>query len=315
MASDGIDFLVAWTEGVTGADYIYAARVSAAGVVLDPGGQPVSTQTSGSDQDQAQVAALGSTYLVVWADCRNAASCDFNSPRSDTQNLDIYGARVSSAGAVLVSLPGWRSPPAARGRTFRSSPRTAPAGWWSGATPAPEQMHRNGTRVSSAAAVLDNPPLVIGSGPGSQHTPGLALYDGGYFAVWEDCRNGLSTCDVGRPDNTDVYGARVFFDGGVADPAGLAISTGDASVQMPRPACDSTGCLVVWNDSRDPVAGGTLYGTRVFFDGGVADPAGLPLCAERAEQSTPALASSGSSYRWSGRTGATTAAPTSSAPG
>ena len=88
MAFDGTNFLVVWADGRSGPSYdIYGARVSRAGAVLDGAGIPIST--AANDQFAPAVAFDGTNFLVVWTDGRSGAS------------YDIYGARVSRAGAVL----------------------------------------------------------------------------------------------------------------------------------------------------------------------------------------------------------------------
>lgn len=95
VASAGVNFLVVWMDRrnkiSSWTDYdIYAARISAAGEVLDPGGIPVCTATNW--QSYPSVAFDGVNYLVVWSDNRN------HTPTRGA--LDVYGARVSPAGEV-----------------------------------------------------------------------------------------------------------------------------------------------------------------------------------------------------------------------
>src|SRR5260370_992256 len=91
VAARDTNFLVVWEEhrnADTGFVDIYAARVSGAGVVLDRGGFPAG---SGSGDRFTPAVAAGLTdYLVVWQDSRNLG----------TSGQDIYGARVTTAGAV-----------------------------------------------------------------------------------------------------------------------------------------------------------------------------------------------------------------------
>jgi len=100
VAFDGTDFLVAWQEslasGVAPEDTgIVVARVTEAGVVLDPEGFAVAQTGKGSYQPR--VAFGGGQYLVVWEDARNVVNPGQNQG-------DIYAARVSTAG-VLVDGP------------------------------------------------------------------------------------------------------------------------------------------------------------------------------------------------------------------
>src|SRR5687767_13867454 len=110
VAFDGTNYLVVWQEQRPGATRdLYAARVSEAGVVLDPLGIPIS-KAAGSQWAPA-VAFDGSSFVVVWQDDRSAAT-----------RPDVYGARVSPAGVLLdpggtpiSSGPGGQLMPAVAG--------------------------------------------------------------------------------------------------------------------------------------------------------------------------------------------------------
>ena len=88
LAFDGDNYLVVWSELDNGATSgIYAARVSAAGVLVDSPSIPISTVAG--DQNTPSVAFNGTNYLVAWADFRNGSTSD------------IYAARVTTAGVRL----------------------------------------------------------------------------------------------------------------------------------------------------------------------------------------------------------------------
>jgi hypothetical protein len=90
VAANGTTFLVAWEDqrnSGPGSASIYGTRVTAAGAISDPNGIAISPVGASTPA----VAANGTGYLVVWVDGRNVA----------TTGLDIYGARVNSAGHVL----------------------------------------------------------------------------------------------------------------------------------------------------------------------------------------------------------------------
>jgi len=87
--------LVVWREGwhgAGGAARIRAARVSAAGKVLDAGGIEIAPCRSGV-QTAPRVAFAGGVFLVVWQDLRNG------------RDYDVLGARVSPGGKVLDADP------------------------------------------------------------------------------------------------------------------------------------------------------------------------------------------------------------------
>jgi hypothetical protein len=86
MAYNGTDYLLLWQDQQTGVRDIYGARVSRQGVVLEPEGFIISAATG--TQQQPAAASDGGGFLVVWSDWRNG-------------DRDIYGARITGAGAVL----------------------------------------------------------------------------------------------------------------------------------------------------------------------------------------------------------------------
>ncbi len=89
VASDGKDFLLVWEDFRNGKDYdVYAARVSAEGKVLDPGGFLV----AGGDHNQCHpvVTFAGGNYYVAWQGFESAGG-----------RYLLYGARVSSDGKML----------------------------------------------------------------------------------------------------------------------------------------------------------------------------------------------------------------------
>ncbi|HXH39778.1 MAG TPA: hypothetical protein VNN08_14210 [Thermoanaerobaculia bacterium] len=95
-ASDGRDFLVAWVDSYrnqAAAEQIYAARMNAAGDILDPLG--IRLPTLSHQPYQVDVVFLGEDYLVYWVD---------RSPVSPGSNA-LMGARVSRDGIVLDATP------------------------------------------------------------------------------------------------------------------------------------------------------------------------------------------------------------------
>ena len=211
MAFDGTNYLVVWQDcrSGTSAD-IYGARVSRAGAVLDGAGIPIST--AANDQSAPAVAFDGTNFLVVWQDGRSGT------------NSDIYGARVSRAGAVL-----------------------------------------DGTGIPISTAAND------------QYAPAVAFDGTNYLVVWQDRRSGTTY---------DIYGARVSRAGVVREPAGFAISRGCRATRTSPQVAVNGSFLVVWRDRRS----GTnwdVYGNRVNGAGGVLDGDGFAIAKSPTdEQST-----------------------------
>ncbi|MFT3764548.1 MAG: hypothetical protein QM820_03380 [Minicystis sp.] len=86
IAFNGTEYLVVYTRGSSTSD-IYQTRVTMAGTVPNPNGTVISN--AADKQSAPAVAWDGTNYFVVWQD------------RRSTFSYDIYGTRLSSAGAVL----------------------------------------------------------------------------------------------------------------------------------------------------------------------------------------------------------------------
>jgi hypothetical protein len=274
VAHDGTNFLVVWQEsrGLTGQD-IYGARVSGAGTVLDPSTIPISTIDN--NQTVPSVAHDGTNFLVVWQDRRGGTSDD------------IYGARVSGAGAVL-DLGGIPISTAANNQT---APAVASNGtnslvvWQDTRSGGSSDIY--GARVSNTGTVLNTSGLLISTAVNAQEAPAVAYNGADFLVVWQDFRSGT---------NYDIYGARVSGTGVVRNPSGLAISTAANDQKDPAVARAGTNCLVVWQHA----SGSGIYGARVSGTGTVLDTNGMrlsaPLPSGSSFEYTPAVAHDGTNF-------------------
>ena len=86
LGFDGANFLVVWEDYRSGPWDIYGARVTPQGTVLDPAGFVISR--AADYQESPALGFDGANFLVAWTDGRGS-------------DCDIYGARVTPAGAVL----------------------------------------------------------------------------------------------------------------------------------------------------------------------------------------------------------------------
>ena len=177
---------------------------------------------------QPAVSFDGTNYLVVWTDFRNGTA-------------DIYGTRVSTAGAVL-DASGF---PISTAASQQSEPAVAFNGTnylvvWSDTAGA-----IYGTRVTPAGGVLDgvNTGIAISTAPGIQSAPDVTFDGTNSLVVWQDSRAGA--------DRADVYGARVNSSGTVLDVSGIPISTGANVKGAPAVASTGAGSMVVWFDQRN----------------------------------------------------------------
>lgn len=313
MAWNGTSYFVVWMDKRRGTwpTDVFGARVSPDGEVLDPTGIAVGL---GGQLAYPAVAWTGSSWLVVWH--RNSGT---GTP------YDVYGVRVSAAGAVLDPAPVRLSPTSGS----QSVAKVACGGgqclvvWMDG-------DDLRGTRVTPALGVLDPSPFEICVAAGMQYA-GALEWDGAQFVVaWTDTRAG----------GYDVYAARVTPGGGVLDPGGIPVAAGAGDALDPALAFDGasflvawrtglgtpadvaaarlgpagvvldatpitvttapfgqanvaakfdgTSFVVAWQDWRD---GSTwdLYAARIAPDGAVLDPDGLPVAVGPADQAGPAL--------------------------
>jgi Protein of unknown function (DUF3152) len=271
VAFDGTNYLVVWQDQRPGASTdISAARVSEAGVVLDPLGIPIS-KASGNQWAPA-VAFDGTSFLVVWQDDRSTAT-----------GPDLYGGRVSSAGVLLdpggipiSTAPGAQLMPAVA-RTGASSLVV----WTEGGA----GSDIRGARVSPAGAVLDPSGLAVSTASGAQLNPAVAFGSSSSLVVWDDYRAGRA----------DLYGARVTEAGALLDPAGIAIASGADSQWNGAAAFDGASFLVGW-DSYAAGLGSDVQARRVSTSGTVLGSGPVAVAAVPGSQARPALAFDGANY-------------------
>ncbi|GMU59437.1 MAG: hypothetical protein AMXMBFR34_12000 [Myxococcaceae bacterium] len=251
VAFDSTQFLAVWADGRsagTGPD-VYAARVSTAGVVLDAAGVAVST--AAGPQASPDVAFDGTNSLVVWTDGRGGGG-----------DSDVFGARVTPAGAVLepmglslVAASGAQANPSLSRMSsdllltwtdFRNGPAEA----WA-------------ARVAPGGAVLDPGGLQLSPTPADETA---VAFDGTNALVV--MTEGAATMDGG------VLVTRVSPAGVVLDAPPLQASRFLAWPVHPVVACEgSKQCLAVWQafDARPEVQTQRLFARAVT--GGVAPTA------------------------------------------
>ncbi len=261
--------LVVWHDFRNGpASDIYGARVTPAGLVLDPTGTAVSTASN--SQTVPAVASNGVISLAVWQDYRNGGASD------------IYGSRVAANGVILD--PMGRAISTATGNQERpvalSDGRDFLVVW---------QDKRGGTyydiygaRVTDGGAVLDTAGIAVSTAAKSQTVPTIAFDGTNYFVAWEDERSA----------SHDIYGTRVMPSGAVLDPSGIPVSIALNSQQFPAAAFDGTDFFVVWEDHwSDKTA--DIYGARITSGGAVIDAAGIAISTATGDQCAPELAFDG----------------------
>lgn len=283
VAYDGTNSLVVWSDARSGPDDIYGARVGPGGGVSDPGGIPISTATG--EQRSPDIAFDGTNHLVVWGDNRSGTT------------FDIYGSRVSPAGAVL-NPTGIAVSTAAREQGI---PTVAYDGAsylvaWEDTRDRPSfGADVYATRVTTAGAVVTpagTPVSTAATGAGVFSSgPAVGAGGGTFLLTWEDLR-----------DWDDAYATRVSAAGVVLDPQGLRLSSQLPSTPQSEPvvAFDGTNYLVVWTQNN-----GTpdIWGTRVAPGGRVLDTEGFAISTAAGDQLQPAVAYGGGQFlvTWTNR--------------
>jgi hypothetical protein len=211
VSFDGTNYLVVWEDWRSGRPHpadIYGARVSQAGIVLDPNGIPISTIEVGYGQFKPSVTFGETNYIVVWSDFRSST------------DGDIYGARLTMSGLILDSN-GIAISTATNYQKYASVSfdGTNFLVVW-------EDMRNGeypdiyGARVSQGGVVLDTTGIVISTAYLLQEYPSVAFDGTNYFVVWEDYRSGTSI---------DIYGVKVNQMGTVIDSFGVSLQHGAQS--------------------------------------------------------------------------------------
>jgi hypothetical protein len=239
---------------------IYGARVSASGGVLDPAGRPITTatgdqlvpdiatngavslvvwqdrrngsfdifgalvdnttgnvtvsdlaiSTAAGDQTRPRVAFDSTTgqFVVVWSDARIAG------------DVNVFGARVSAAGAVLDAA-GVQISGAANGQFSPRLSFVAGTGlvvWEDRRLDTQGDIFGARITAGTALGVLDPSGFSISGGAaGQQSAPAVAALSGSFLVAWTDGRNLATT-------GTDIFGQQVGTSGAL-NGAAFAIST------------------------------------------------------------------------------------------
>jgi hypothetical protein len=316
VASNGADYLVAWS----GAN---AARVTATGRVLDPGGLDLGEQLPPrwiSEEDPPAIASNGSSYLVMWT--RRGSSLPDGSVIEYLQTASVLfdGGIRHDAGVVVESpwLYSYAHPSLVHtGDGFLAS--------WQEHS-APGVFAVKARSVSASGEALGAPFLL--SEDRCDRRTNLALVSGALLAAWSDCTALLRSArfspdgsvtvnpgSLGFASTLDVVGlatngsrALLAWSDSELAMARLIDATGqplDAGFQLSRPpnvqlspsvATIEGDSLVVWLDDRDSWIQGGIYGVRVLQDGGLPDPNGIALSLRPTAQAFPTVTSNRTTY-------------------
>ncbi|MBN2113194.1 MAG: hypothetical protein JW785_03605 [Acidimicrobiia bacterium] len=194
-------YLVAWMDARNGTWDIYARRLSAAGGLL-AGSTRICAPAATANEYRPQVAynPAADEYLVVWSDERNLA----------TRLRDIYGRRVSSAGATVgsdirISSNGAVSHDLQAAVAYNPAADRYLVAWADKRSYATRGYDIYARRLSGTGAPVTGDFRVTGNGGvADEEWPAIAYNPTAdqYLVVWQDYR-----AETTR--GTDIFGRRV----------------------------------------------------------------------------------------------------------
>ena len=248
VAAGGGGYFVAWNS-YRGTDYdIYGAKIAADGQAAAE--QPVFTHAG--EQVAPAIAFDGVNFLVVWRDTRSGSG-----PSDDT---DIYGTRVSTAGTVLDPAGiAITTAPHIQGEPDLTFDGTNYLAVWPDARRYPSQTQPPfdvfGTRISPAGALLDG---TASAGGIAICTAAVAPAINFYPSATFDGTNFLVVfAAFGFDPPAGVYLARVSRDGMLLDrppsDLGTAIGRPSAYARLVYPVVVATSfrTVVAWVDNTE----------------------------------------------------------------
>ncbi|HUS17286.1 MAG TPA: S-layer homology domain-containing protein [Chloroflexia bacterium] len=265
VAWNGQNWLIVWTtQRVASTAFtldVLAARVSPAGVLLDP--VPITIDgTDAVDEWSPAVASDGTNWVVLWQD--------------QGTYFELDAARVANNGTVLdpagvpLYTPGFPYAPAAPSLAFAGDEFLVTWSQWGSS-----DNDIVGLRMTPALQRIGPAFFPISTGPNNQYTPSVASNGNDFFVVWHDQR---------FSQLAGVYGARVTHAGTVLDPAGIELVQ-DGGYPTPNVIWDGAQWIAGWDD-RDASA---AYIARISPTGTVLDPQGR-VVGGNADNGQPGMA-------------------------
>jgi hypothetical protein len=276
------------SQPTTSANILGFVRVDASGTVLDP--TPVALWSMGTTSvGDAHAVWTGTEFMVV-----------FSRPtlNQGTPDFDLYGTRVSAAGALVTPSPfaifvspAWDKSAAV---AFNGANVLAV---WNDTTPGAvlgAMVTPTGTSVGTSGFTVS----LVGSSEGA----GVVGFDGtNYLVAWTDRRKGRNSIII---HDDDIHAARVSPNGVVLDSTPIAVSEVLNGQVIKDIAFNGTEYLLVWEDTRASTAGRSvteIYAARVTRAGVVLDANGLALSSPGCTNcysvaSSPRVASDGTDF-------------------
>ena len=265
VASSGEMFLVVWQDYRGDSFDIHAARLDAAGNLLDE--HPIVVSDAPADQVAPDVAWNGGYFFVVWEDLRSGSS------------YDVFGAGVTIRGDVLEP-DGFRISPQ-RGSQFNVAVTSSGGGGslvvWEDFG-GEEFGDLRGVLVGGSAPTT--PAFTISAAPGDQRNPAVAWDGRAYLVAWEDAR---------FDDFTEIFATRVTGSGVVLDRQGIQVTSASHLQVEPTVACRDGRCLLAWADSRVAPFSFDVFGRIWRAEQATLSSEEVRIAAARGDQRAPSV--------------------------
>lgn len=255
LATDGNNFLVAWSDNRYTYDPIYAARVSHQGIPLDASNIQVTGDLK-FIQSPFDLTFDGTNYVFA-----------YSQQDASFTNYDAFATRVNTSGEVIdpngIAIRNTNAD--------QSTPAIASLGTGGAQVVWMENNYSPNSSKDIYTASLNAGGTVsaatsISNGATRQILPRMAAGGGGFLSVYRSDRSGETRILAQR---LDARGTELD-----AEPFVIASST-TAVLNSPNVAWNGSVFYVVWDDSSIP--NGQIYGRRVAADGALLDAAPVAL--------------------------------------
>jgi hypothetical protein len=263
VASNGSSFLVVWQHEFAPGNWDINARQVLAGGTVNQ--DLYSVAFGDHSEEDPDIAASGTNYLVAWQDDRAPAN-----------GYDIWASGRQPTGGSLGQFHV--------GGEDNGRNDTAPAVAWNGTNFLVVWQHRYqldtvsdvlGTRTTLSGAV-DFFDFIISDVMFRDDAPAVASNGSEWLVVWG--RKGTGTYDI--------RGERIT--GGGVQQGEFNISTATGDQDTPSVAFDAGHYLVAWHDRRSSSVP-DVYANRVTAAGAVSDGSGFAVAATSATEDSPAV--------------------------
>lgn len=267
MAMAGDVGLVVFEQEVDGVRRVYAARFSAAGQVLDPGGVLISKETTSSVD--VSVTAGESEFFAVW---------------TDTSGSRVLASRIGFDGEVLASeLPISRSPATARAGAVAYDGSNYLVVW---SDDRDTDATLYGTRVKADGSPVDAADVALGTGTRAYQSWDVDL-------TWANGRYSLAYAGEG------VLGRFIGSDLTVLEPGVLELTPLPNAQLLSSAAWDGTQYVLGYSDERNE-DGDQLRSVRIDDAGNILTPEGIEVSPATHSVGSLNVASNGQTtlYTW-----------------